>query len=303
MTRLVTIALIALAASAAAGQDAPAPEPVRLTYAGFAAGGRPVALQVEHSVRTQADDKFMQFMAIPDRRRVMSGRLEPRRTHLAGGRARVALELEDFQLQVWQDQNELSPLGADAMESLQLVVEVGDGGPLGPAGFGDETDRDATSWAASEPLAELVRQAVDLGLPRLPADGIAPGDAWSRVWRMPAALVSLPGVQVEAYHFYLYLGQVDCGADRCGRVVEIIHVSSFERRLFGDSMISVQLNGVGQATHLVRLNRGGPLEVHGSLRLDAVVSSHDAPGLPPSYVTRSTIETRYGLAPVAPPGR
>lgn len=295
MTHRLPILVAAAVVAASSVQTAAAPPGVSLSYAEFATQAQGLKLEAVQAVHSQAQDLVMDG---PSRRRVISGQLIPRRLPAAAGDEHIGLRLDRFSLSIWQAENELAPVGADALEGLELIVPTDAHGPSGPVGFGAQEDRDATTWASSEPLAEVLGQVVGLGLPRLPADPVVPGDAWSCVRKAPAALIGLPGVGMEVYHFYLYLGQADCGPQTCARIAEVFHVSSLERRLFGSATIGVDLEGVGRAVHLVRLGPGGPVRVEGRMDLEARVSSHTAPGLPPNYITHTNISTVYSLAPL-----
>jgi len=289
------IVLVATLSAAVLGNAAPAPAGVRLDYSDYGTGGGALALDVDRTVRTRAED--LPMVGSVQRRR-MSGRFSVRRLGAGPERTRISLVLDRFSLRAWRADNELEPVGEDAMEALELKVDLDGQGPSGPVVADPRAVRDATTWSSAEPLVEVVRQVVGLGLPRLSADRVEPGAAWSFVGLAPAGLDGAPGIEMEVYHFYFYLAQVDCGLARCARIAEVLHISSFERRLFGDSMISVDLQGVGQAVHEVRLGSQGPWRVQGELSLEARLSSHPAPGLPPSYTTSSQIETSYRLSSI-----
>lgn len=192
-------------------------------------------------------------------------------------------------------EQEIDPGGAEQLQGKALVAAIGPAGPKDAAlRIEPAAGLDAT-WAAALPWAELLRLGLRLGLPPLPAEPLRPGDCWSAEQRLPATLPGAEGLEIVLWSVFTATGFEDCAAGRCARIEQIGRVSLVERRLLGDSMVTVDFFGGLRASHL--LGPAGPLASKGRLELDCQLLSHRAPGLPPRFATRAAIELDYRSRP------
>ena len=260
------------------------------------APGAALALDVDLSQR-------MRFapMDMPDRAEVIERRLE---AGLAGkvadgpqGPARLTLAVDRFDLAVHMGRNEMTPLGAERMDGLALQVLLEPHGPVGPVRLADEGSVDATAYAVTEPLVELLRAALPLALPALPpAGGAGAADGWSAERTAPAALPGIPGLEVRVWSFFYPVGEERCGADRCAVLLEVMLIDLHQQRLLGDSTVRVFLDGAGSAVHRVSLADGLDVESSGRFDLAGRVENHAVPGIPARFGHQDRVETSFRLA-------
>jgi len=229
-------------------------------------------------------------------RREMKARVRTRTSGQHENLARLDLGIERFDLSVRLGENDVTPMGARQMTGLQLLLDVGALGTVGVIRLGDHSRLDAASWSAVQPLAEIVRLAIRQSLPALTDERVTPGDTWSVTRASPVAIPGAPGFEMEVWSFYLLAGVEHCGAHRCARIEEIMLASQYDRRPFGDSVVDVELDGFGTATHRFSLTDGTVWSTRGRLAGDVELKFHQAQGLPPKCGTRSRIDSAYELS-------
>ncbi len=246
-----------------------------------------LGLEIEQRVRLTSAGP-----AVPARQRRRGLKLRLATDAAGAGHWRWTVRRVDAEHQ--RGEQEIDPGGAEQLQGKALVAAMGPAGPGSALRIEPAAGLDAT-WAAALPWAELLRLGLHLGLPPLPAEPLRPGDCWSAEQRLPAALPGAEGLEIVLWSAFTATGFEDCAAGRCARIEQIGRVSLVERRLLGDSMVTVDFFGGLRASHL--LGPAGPLASSGRLELDCQLLSHRAPGLPPRFATRAAIELDYRSRP------
>ncbi|MBN2494639.1 MAG: hypothetical protein JXR96_08630 [Deltaproteobacteria bacterium] len=201
----------------------------------------------------------------------------------------VELRLAGFRQKIRLDGIEVSsPLGA--LDRLKLACP--DALPHGPSAAPQaaNADRfDALAWSGIEQTADAIRGAFLLTFPRLPREPVSAGGGWEVRRRLPLALASLPGFELELVSRMRLDGFADVGGKRCAYLSEKIELHLNEQRSFPARMIQIEGSGEGTASHVVC---GGRVEssearLKLSLELQALYSTEALP-----FHTRSAIEIR-----------
>lgn len=268
----------------------------------------PVSLQVRQLIRVQSGELGPSHQSVPLYSEEWTERYEPLRRELdvdlwasrilgRGEPDRMRFRVERFRLGTRLGESELSPVGAQQMEGLELQVDFDSRGPRGPIRLADPGQLDASNWSVMQPLAEVVCSFLQLSLPASPEQAPVAGDSWSLARQVPAGLADAPGTTMDVYSFYLLLGHAPCGTQRCARIEEWIHARLDGHRQLGDSLVDIRLQGFGRASHLVPLAAGLPFSVRGELSVEVELSSRLALGMPASFQTRSLLQSSWSLAP------
>lgn len=204
-------------------------------------------------------------------------------------------KISNVRINVRMNDLDVDPIGKDALEHVELNIPLGSAqGVTSPVPTGD---MDATSWPAIEPMAEFLAQLLQLCLPPVPPGGLQKGSYWSTGGKIEAALEGAPGVTIDVYIFSFVGDTQSCNGGTCVLLSQIVHVSSFERRPMGNSILGIDLEGTGVVTTMIRLEDHSLLSSTGYLNLESDTISHLALGMPPVYAMHTSSQTSFQFYP------